>query len=62
MDPARPVEDLKRKDDWIPPDLPEPKKLKLRCGSCKSVFQVQDTGERPLRHRCPSCGKLGEIR
>lgn len=62
VDPARPVERLQKKDDWVPPDLPDPKDIKLRCGACKHVFQVVDNGERPLRHRCPNCGKLGEIR
>lgn len=44
------------------PAAAPPKRLKLRCGACKNVFALDDTGERPLRHRCPSCGKLGEIR
>lgn len=38
------------------------KKLKLRCGGCKQVFAIDDTGERPLRNRCPHCGRMGEIK
>lgn len=41
---------------------PAAKKLKVRCGGCKNVLSIEDTGQRPLRHRCPNCGKLGEIR
>jgi len=38
------------------------KRLKLRCGGCKEVFTIEDTGERPLRRPCPYCGRTGEVR
>lgn len=42
---------------------PSPRKrLKLRCGGCKGIFQVEDAGKRPLRHRCPHCSRIGEIK
>ena len=44
-----------------PPAAPV-RKLKLRCGNCKQVFSIEDTGERPLRRPCPYCARMGEIR
>lgn len=44
------------------PAAPQPRRLKLRCGGCKEVFVIEDTGERPLRRPCPHCGRMGEIR
>ncbi|MGQ0534935.1 MAG: hypothetical protein ACT4PT_02555, partial [Methanobacteriota archaeon] len=41
-----------------PPAVP----LKLKCGNCQTVFTVQDTGERPLYHSCPGCGRQGVLR
>ncbi len=38
-----------------------PKRVKLRCSGCGTVFALEDTGERPLRHRCPGCGKKGKL-
>lgn len=38
------------------------KRLRLRCGGCKEVFAIDDSGERPLRRPCPHCGRTGEIR
>lgn len=38
------------------------KRLKLRCGGCKEVFAIEDTGERPLKRACPNCGRMGMIR
>jgi predicted nucleic acid-binding Zn-ribbon protein len=35
--------------------------LTLKCSSCGTVFDVTDTGERPLRHACPGCGAKGEL-
>lgn len=37
------------------------RKLKLRCGGCKEVFSIEDTGERPLKRGCPHCGRMGVI-
>lgn len=37
------------------------KKIKLRCGGCKEVFSIEDSGERPLRRACPHCGRVGQI-
>lgn len=45
-----------------PPPAPPVKKLKLRCGGCREVFSIEDTGERPLRRPCPFCGRTGEVR
>lgn len=44
------------------PAAPTPRRLKLRCGGCKEVFTIEDTGERPLRRACPHCSRMGEIR
>ena len=44
------------------PAAPAPRRLKLRCGGCKEVFVIEDTGERPLRRPCPHCSRMGEIR
>lgn len=52
-------------EPMAPPAAPAPaapKRLKLRCGGCKQVFVIEDTGERPLRRPCPHCGRTGEIR
>ena len=35
--------------------------LTLRCGHCGTVFEVPDTGERPLRSQCPGCGTEGVV-
>jgi predicted nucleic acid-binding Zn-ribbon protein len=35
--------------------------LTLKCSSCGTVFDVEDTGERPLRHVCPGCGSEGQL-
>ncbi|MFA5861556.1 MAG: hypothetical protein WDA16_07660 [Candidatus Thermoplasmatota archaeon] len=45
-----------------PPLMNAPRRLKLRCGGCKEVFVIEDSGERPLRRPCPHCGRMGEIR
>lgn len=48
--------------DLKAPVAPAPvKKLKLRCGGCKEVFSIEDTGERPLKRACPHCGRIGKI-
>lgn len=38
------------------------KRLRLRCGGCKEIFAIEDTGERPLRRPCPHCARMGEIK
>ena len=43
------------------PAAPAVKKIKLRCGGCKEVFSIEDTGERPLKRACPHCGRVGKI-
>lgn len=40
---------------------PTVRKLKLRCGGCKEIFSIDDSGERPLRRGCPHCGRMGQI-
>ncbi|MCA1814454.1 MAG: zinc ribbon domain-containing protein [Halobacteriales archaeon] len=45
-----------------PPAMaPAEAQLTLKCSSCGTVFDVMDTGERPLRHTCPGCGVQGEL-
>ncbi|HEV8360140.1 MAG TPA: hypothetical protein VGR28_06770 [Candidatus Thermoplasmatota archaeon] len=50
---------------WSPPPpqasqaMAEP--ITLKCGNCGTVFDVADTGQRPLRHTCPGCGAQGEL-
>lgn len=36
--------------------------ITLKCGNCGTVFDLADTGERPLRHTCPGCGAEGELK
>lgn len=43
------------------PAAPPVKKIKLRCGGCKEIFSIEDSGERPLRRACPHCGRMGQI-
>jgi phage FluMu protein Com len=31
----------------------------VQCQDCKAVFFIEDTGRRPLSHRCPSCKTIG---
>ena len=54
------VEDAPSAAEPEPPAAPV-KKLKLRCGGCKEVFTIEDTGERPLKRACPHCGRIGKI-
>lgn len=35
--------------------------ITLKCGQCATVFDVPDTGERPLYHTCPGCGAQGVL-
>jgi predicted RNA-binding Zn-ribbon protein involved in translation (DUF1610 family) len=42
--------------------MPASRELLLRCTTCGNVFAVEDTGERPLRHACPHCGRVGVLR
>lgn len=53
---------LERPPVVSPSTTPAPRRLKLRCGGCKEVFVIEDSGERPLRRPCPYCGRMGEIR
>ena len=47
-------------DDEGPPVL-EHDVLHLRCGECGTTFDVPDTGQRPLTHVCPGCGRNGTL-
>lgn len=47
-------------DDEGPPVL-EHDVLHLRCGECGTTFDVVETGERPLAHVCPGCGRKGVL-
>jgi DNA-directed RNA polymerase subunit RPC12/RpoP len=48
--------------DYAPPaPAVVPKNLRLRCGGCKQIFSIEDTGERPLKRPCPHCGRMGQI-
>lgn len=31
----------------------------VQCDNCRAVFMIQDTGHRPITHRCPNCKYLG---
>lgn len=33
----------------------------LRCPNCRETFTLLDTGERPLKHACPHCGRQGVL-
>lgn len=33
----------------------------LRCPNCKETFTLLDTGQRPLKHACPHCGRQGVL-
>lgn len=62
--PAAPIDtgNLPAAPAAAPSPLNAPRRLKLRCGGCKEVFVIEDTGERPLRRPCPHCSRMGEIR
>lgn len=47
--------------EGAPPPAAAPAAITLKCSSCGTVFDVQDSGERPLRHTCPGCGAVGEL-
>jgi hypothetical protein len=44
------------------PVKPTGKKKLMRCPKCQVIFEVQDTGVRPLPIKCTSCGATGAIR
>lgn len=44
-----------------PPAASDVLHLTLKCGQCATVFDVPDTGERPLYHTCPGCGAQGVL-
>jgi len=35
---------------------------KIVCSNCNTVFNITDTGVRPLRYTCPNCGEVGVLR
>ncbi len=41
--------------------LGEVETISLSCPACETQFDVEDTGERPLRTTCPGCGKSGKL-
>jgi hypothetical protein len=47
-----------------PRAFPEPEKVArtLRCPACKSTFQIQDPGTRPLPIKCTACGTEGVLK
>ena len=47
-------------EDEGPPVLEETL-LSVKCGRCGTVFDVTETGQRPLRHACPGCGAAGVL-
>lgn len=47
-------------DDEGPPVL-EQDVFHLRCEACGTTFDVPDTGQRPLVHVCPGCGRKGVL-
>ena len=44
------------------PVKPAGKKKLMRCPKCQVIFEVQDTGVRPLPIKCTSCGATGAIK
>ncbi len=42
-----------------PPGMARASLRQVQCQHCKAVFQIRDTGHRPLSHECPSCHRLG---
>jgi DNA-directed RNA polymerase subunit RPC12/RpoP len=50
-----------KKPDQEPPKEEGPKPVRVKCPSCKRVFKVDDTGERPLMMTCTHCGAKGSI-
>lgn len=48
--------------DWQEETKAAARELLLRCPTCGNTFPVMDTGERPLRHTCPHCGRIGILR
>lgn len=58
-----PVEVTPPRPAMVEADVPPVpvKKMKLRCGGCKEVFTIEDSGERPLKRACPHCGRMGQI-
>lgn len=45
-----------------PAPRPAAESITLKCGNCATIFDVSDTGERPLHHVCPGCGSEGVLR
>lgn len=48
--------------DWQSETAAASRELLLRCTTCGNTFPVIDTGERPLRHTCPHCGRVGVLK
>jgi parallel beta-helix repeat protein len=44
------------------PARPKAKEQPIKCPKCTELFIVQDTGQRPLKTKCPNCGAKGMIR
>ena len=34
----------------------------VTCSNCKTIFNITDTGVRPLKYTCPNCGMEGVLR
>lgn len=49
------------KPEEKPPEEKGPKMVRVKCPSCKKVFKVEDTGDRPLTMTCTHCGAKGSI-
>jgi len=45
-----------------PPVKPSGKKKLMRCPRCQVIFEVIDTGQRPLPIKCSACGATGAIK
>lgn len=35
--------------------------ISIHCGGCGTIYQITDTGERPLHRECPACGAIGTL-
>ncbi len=59
---AAPPEEVRQEAPSEKPSGKTVRKMKIRCTACGTIFEVEDTGERPLPLTCPECKKSGAIK
>jgi len=57
-----PPEEVRQEAPSEKPSGKTVRKMKIRCAACGTIFEVEDTGERPLPLTCPECKKSGAIK